>query len=63
MEGSSSQGGQASQSQPVEPLNPAVQQQLNLQPLKTRTLGLQKAIERIIEDIYANVITNSVPKW
>ncbi|XP_052181402.1 mediator of RNA polymerase II transcription subunit 8-like isoform X2 [Diospyros lotus] len=63
MEGSSSQGGQASQSQPVELLNPAVQQQLNLQPLKTRTLGLQKAIERIIEDIYANVITNSVPKW
>ncbi|PKA59977.1 Mediator of RNA polymerase II transcription subunit 8 [Apostasia shenzhenica] len=47
----------------VERLNSAVQQQLNLESVKTRALGLFKAISRILEDFDAIARTNSVPKW
>ncbi|XP_055828766.1 mediator of RNA polymerase II transcription subunit 8 isoform X3 [Solanum dulcamara] len=47
----------------VEGLNPAVQQQLNLESVKTRAVSLFKAISRILEDFDAIARTNSVPKW
>lgn len=47
----------------VERLNPAVQQQLNLESVKTRALGLSKAISRILEDFNAIALTNATPKW
>lgn len=59
-----------SQSQPqqaapkaVERLNPAVQQQLNLESVKTRAISLFKAISRILEDLDAIARINAVPKW
>ncbi|KAL8466540.1 hypothetical protein ACS0TY_035564 [Phlomoides rotata] len=61
-------GGQDQQQQPaparaVERLNPAVQQQLNLDSVKTRAISLYKAISRILEDFDAIARTNAVPKW
>ncbi|KAJ9537562.1 hypothetical protein OSB04_030295 [Centaurea solstitialis] len=47
----------------VERLNPAVQQQLNLESVKTRAISLFKAISRILEDFDLIARTNSVPKW
>ncbi|KAK6915191.1 hypothetical protein RJ641_020308, partial [Dillenia turbinata] len=55
-----------SQPQPqpqVERLNPALQQQLNLESVRTRAISLYKAISRIREEIDAIARTNSVPKW
>lgn len=57
---------QLQQQQPprvVERLNPAVQQQLNLESVKTRAISLFKAISRILEDFDAIARTNAVPKW
>ncbi|URD98706.1 hypothetical protein MUK42_31818 [Musa troglodytarum] len=47
----------------VERLNQVVQQQLNLESVKTRALGLYKAISRILEDFDAFARANSTPKW
>ncbi|CAK9146102.1 unnamed protein product [Ilex paraguariensis] len=47
----------------VERLNTAVQQQLNLDSVKTRAISLFKAISRILEELDAIARTNSVPKW
>lgn len=47
----------------VERLNPAVQQQLNLESVKTRANSLFKAVSRILEDFDLLARTNSVPKW
>ncbi|KAL8242773.1 hypothetical protein R6Q59_013075 [Mikania micrantha] len=47
----------------VERLNPALQQQLNLESVKTRAISLFKAITRILEDFDILARTNSVPKW
>lgn len=47
----------------VEKLNQAVQQQLNLESLKTRAISLFKAISRILEDFDAYSRTNTTPKW
>ncbi|KAI3711921.1 hypothetical protein L1987_70470 [Smallanthus sonchifolius] len=47
----------------VERLNPAVQQQLNLESVKTRAISLFKAISRILEDFDLLARTNAVPKW
>nr|GLL17880.1 Mediator subunit 8 isoform 3 [Ipomoea trifida] len=47
----------------VEKLNPAVQQQLNLESVKIRATSLFKAISRILEDFDAIARTNAVPKW
>lgn len=47
----------------VERLNPAVQQQLNLESVKTRAISLFKAISRILEDFDAIARSNAVPKW
>lgn len=44
-------------------LNQAVQQQLNLESLKTRAISLFKAISRILEDFDAYSRTNTTPKW
>ncbi|KAG9449233.1 hypothetical protein H6P81_009198 [Aristolochia fimbriata] len=51
--------------QPPKPerLNQAVQHQLNLESVKTRALGLFKAISRILEDFDVIARTNSNPKW
>ena len=61
------QGQQQQEQQPpakvVERLNPAVQQQLNLESVKTRAISLFKAISRILEDFDLIARTNSVPKW
>ncbi|KAI3758529.1 hypothetical protein L6452_06094 [Arctium lappa] len=46
----------------VERLNPVVQQQLNLESVKTRAINLFKAISRILEDFDLIARTNSVPK-
>lgn len=57
---------QAQQSQPpkiIERLNPAVQQQLNLEFVKIRATSLFKAISRILEDFDVIARNNSVPKW
>lgn len=60
-------GGQDQQPPPaekvVERLNPALQQQLNLDSVKTRAISLFKAISRILEDLDAIARTNSAPKW
>lgn len=48
---------------PVERLNQAVQQQLNLDSVKTRAISLFKAISRILEDFDAIARTNASPKW
>lgn len=47
----------------VERLNQAVQQQLNLDSVKTRAISLFKAISRILEDFDAIAHTNASPKW
>ncbi|KAK2965478.1 hypothetical protein RJ640_008272 [Escallonia rubra] len=47
----------------VERLNPAVQQQLNLESVKTRAISLFKAISRILDDFDVIARTNSSPKW
>ncbi|KAK3004330.1 hypothetical protein RJ639_018554, partial [Escallonia herrerae] len=47
----------------VERLNPAVQQQLNLESVKTRAISLFKAISRILDDFDVIARTNSAPKW
>lgn len=61
------QQGQQGQGQAPAPaqerLNHAVQQQLNLEQVKTRALSLFKAISRILEDFDAYARTNSTPKW
>lgn len=46
----------------VERLNDAVQQQLNLESVKTRALSLIKAISRILEDFDVFARTNTTPK-
>ncbi|GKB36171.1 mediator of RNA polymerase II transcription subunit 8 [Tanacetum coccineum] len=51
------------QAKVVERLNPAVQQQLNLESVKTRAISLFKAITRILEDFDVIARTNSNPKW
>ncbi|PWA63511.1 mediator subunit 8 [Artemisia annua] len=51
------------QAKVVERLNPAVQQQLNLESVKTRAISLFKAITRILEDFDIIARTNSNPKW
>ncbi|GAB2292916.1 hypothetical protein Dimus_027145 [Dionaea muscipula] len=47
----------------VERLSSAVQQQLNLESVRTRAISLYKAISRILEDLDAFARSNSVPKW
>lgn len=47
----------------VERLNDAVQQQLNLEAVKTRAISLFKAISRILEDLNAYAYANTTPKW
>ncbi|XP_071724634.1 mediator of RNA polymerase II transcription subunit 8 [Rutidosis leptorrhynchoides] len=47
----------------VERLNQALQQQLNLESLKTRAISLFRAITRIIDDFDAYGRTNTTPKW
>lgn len=47
----------------VERLNPALQQQLNLESVKTRAISLFKAISRILEDLDVIARTGAVPKW
>ena len=54
---------QQPQQQAVERLNQAVQQQLNLEQVKTRAISLFKAISRILEDFDAYARTNTTPKW
>lgn len=58
---------QQQQQQPQQPqverLNQAVQQQLNLEAVKTRAISLFKAISRIIDDFDAYGRTNTTPKW
>lgn len=51
------------QGQGQEKLNQAVQQQLNLEQVKTRAISLFKAITRILEDFHAYSRTNTTPKW
>ncbi|KAJ0488432.1 putative mediator of RNA polymerase II transcription subunit 8, plant [Helianthus annuus] len=65
-QGQQPQQQQEQQQQPakvVERLNTAVQQQLNLESVKTRAISLFKAISRILEDFDLLARTNSVPKW
>lgn len=47
----------------AERLNHALQQQLNLDGVKTRAINLFKAISRILEDFDAYARTNTTPKW
>ncbi|XVF23193.1 hypothetical protein REPUB_Repub13aG0016100 [Reevesia pubescens] len=47
----------------AERLNQAVQQQLNLESLKTRAISLFKAISRILDDFDAYSRTNTTLKW
>lgn len=47
----------------AERLNQAVQQQLNLEAVKTRATTLFKAISRILEDFDVYGRTNTTPKW
>lgn len=61
--GDQSQLQQQQQQRVVERLNPAVQQQLNLESVKTRAISLFKAISRILEDFDVIARTNAVPKW
>jgi hypothetical protein len=60
---SSSNKQQQQQQQQVEKLNLALQQQLNLEAVKTRAISLFKAITRILEDFDAYARTNTTPKW
>ena len=46
----------------VDRLNSAVQQQLNLEYIKTRAISLFKAISRILEDFDLISRSNAVPK-
>ncbi|KAK4479228.1 hypothetical protein RD792_014739 [Penstemon davidsonii] len=66
-EGAVVAGGQDQQPPPqaraVERLNPQVQQQLNLELVKTRAISLFKAITRILEELGGLARTNAVPKW
>lgn len=57
------QGQGQGQVQAAERLNQAVQQQLNLEQMKTRAISLYKAIARILEDFDAYARTNTTPKW
>ena len=57
------QNQQQQQVQQVERLNQAVQQQLNLDAVKTRAVSLYKAIARILDDFDAYARTNTTPKW
>lgn len=66
MEAAAVAAGQDQQQQPtkvVERLNPALQQQLNLEYVKTRAISLFKAISRILEDLDALARVNATPKW
>ncbi|KAG8380269.1 hypothetical protein BUALT_Bualt07G0175800 [Buddleja alternifolia] len=67
MEGVVVAGAQDQQQPPpprvVERLNQAVQQQLNLDSVKTRAISLFKAISRILDDFDAIARTNALPKW
>jgi hypothetical protein len=63
MEGAVVQNQQQQQQQQVEKLNLALQQQLNLEAVKTRAISLFKAITRILEDFDAYARTNTTPKW
>ncbi|KAL5699540.1 hypothetical protein ACHQM5_030425 [Ranunculus cassubicifolius] len=54
---------QAQQPKVAERLNSAVQQQLNLESVKTRAIGLYKAISRILEEFENIRRTNAEPKW
>ncbi|TYI77481.1 hypothetical protein E1A91_D06G143700v1 [Gossypium mustelinum] len=47
----------------AERLNQALQQQLNLESVKTRAISLFKAVTRILEDFDAYSRTNTTPKW
>ncbi|XP_012087330.1 mediator of RNA polymerase II transcription subunit 8 isoform X2 [Jatropha curcas] len=47
----------------AERLNQAVQQQLNLESVKTRAISLFKAISRILEEFDAHARSNANPKW
>ncbi|GMI86102.1 mediator subunit 8 [Hibiscus trionum] len=47
----------------AERLNQALQQQLNLESLKTRAISLSKIITRILEELYAHSRSNTNPKW
>ncbi|KAJ0984173.1 hypothetical protein J5N97_002529 [Dioscorea zingiberensis] len=47
----------------TERLNPALQQQLNLESVKTRAMSLYKAISRILEEFDGYARTNTTPKW
>ncbi|XP_031495205.1 mediator of RNA polymerase II transcription subunit 8 isoform X1 [Nymphaea colorata] len=46
-----------------EKLNQALQQQLNLDSLRTRALGLFKTVSRVLEDFDAMARANASPKW
>ena len=59
VQGQGAQGGQGQ----GERLNQAVQQQLNLEQVKTRAISLFKAVSRILEDFDAYARTNTTPKW
>ncbi|KAL6511301.1 hypothetical protein OROHE_020525 [Orobanche hederae] len=67
MEGAVMAGAQDLQQPPparvVERLNPAVQQQLNLESVRTRAISLFKAISRILEEFNAIAAKNAAPKW
>ncbi|XP_073139247.1 mediator of RNA polymerase II transcription subunit 8 isoform X2 [Henckelia pumila] len=67
MEGGQVRAGMPDQQQPpakvVERLNSAVQQQLNLDSVKTRAITLFKAITRILEDFESFARTNADPRW
>ncbi|KAK9060556.1 hypothetical protein SSX86_021260 [Deinandra increscens subsp. villosa] len=47
----------------VQSLDPGIQEQLNIDSVKTRAISLFKAISRILEDFDHLARTNSVPKW
>ncbi|GAB4849942.1 hypothetical protein Ancab_029242 [Ancistrocladus abbreviatus] len=47
----------------LEPLNAQIQQQLNLESVKTRAISLFKTISRIIEELNVIARSNAVPKW
>jgi hypothetical protein len=49
----------------VERLNAGVQQQLNLEGMRARAVGLYKAISRILEDfdVIARTNPSASPKW
>ncbi|KAH6793369.1 mediator subunit 8 [Perilla frutescens var. hirtella] len=63
MEAAAGQDQQQPPAKVVERLNPALQQQLNLDSVKTRAISLFKAISRILEDLDAIARTNAAPKW